>query len=85
MRPRFADSERRCYRPRLSGAAGMKDYRLYYLDRLSGHIDEVEEIAAASDSEAIALATQRSDQRAKELWHRHHKLKHWGEAPHFAD
>jgi hypothetical protein len=63
----------------------MKDYRLYYLDRLSGHIDEVEEIAAASDSEAMTLAAQRSDQRARELWHRHHKLKHWDEAMDLAD
>lgn len=61
----------------------MKDYRLYYLDRTSGHIDEVEEIAAASDSEALAMAAERSDPRARELWHRHHKLKHWDEAPQF--
>ncbi len=58
----------------------MKDYRLYYLDRVSGHIDEVEEIAAASDGEAISIAAERRGERAKELWHRHHKLKHWDEA-----
>lgn len=63
----------------------MKDYRLYYLDRLNGHIDEVEEIAAASDSEALAMAAARSDPRARELWHRHHKLKHWDEALDLAD
>jgi hypothetical protein len=58
----------------------MRDYRLYYLDRSSGHIDEVEEIAAVSDSEAIAMAAARGTERARELWHRHHKIKHWHEA-----
>ena len=63
----------------------MKHYRLYYLDRVSGHIDEVEEIAAASDGEAVELAALRNGQRPKELWHRHHKLKHWDEAFDLAD
>ena len=63
----------------------MKDYRLYYLDRLTGHIEEVEEIAAPGDSEAIVIATDRCDPRAKELWHRHHKLRHWDEALNLAD
>lgn len=58
----------------------MKDYRLYYLDRFSGHIDGVDEFAAGSDDEALAVATERSDGRAMELWHRHHKLRHWDEA-----
>ena len=57
----------------------MKEYRLYFLDRFSGHIDEVEEIAAAGDEEAVALAAARSSGRAMELWHRQHKLKHWDE------
>ena len=63
----------------------MKDYRLYYLDRLSGHIDEVEEFAASGDSEAIAFVAARPDLRAKELWHRHHKLKHWDDSLAVAD
>ena len=63
----------------------MKNYRLYYLDRLTGHIDEVEDIAATDDSEAIAMAAARPDHRARELWHRHHKLKHWDDALDLAD
>ena len=62
------------------GVARVKDYRLYYLDRFSGHIDGVVEFAAASDDQALAEATARRDGRAMELWHRHHKLRHWDEA-----
>ena len=58
----------------------MKDYRLYFLDRFNGHIDEVEEFTADGDDGAIALAAQKSNGRAMELWHRHHKLRHWDEA-----
>lgn len=58
----------------------MNDYRLYFLDGFSGHIDEVEEIEADGDEQAIALALARSGGRAMELWHRHHKLKHWDAA-----
>ena len=57
----------------------MKDYRLYFLDGYTGHIDEVEEIEAEGDEEALAKALARSGGRAMELWHRHHKLKHWDE------
>ena len=58
----------------------VKDYRLYFLDGYSGHIDAVEEFDAAGDEEAVALALARSNGRAMELWHRHHKLRHWDEA-----
>lgn len=61
------------------GFRPVKDYRLYFLDRFSGHIDGVEEFAADGDDRAIAVALQRSDGRAMELWHRHHKLRHWDE------
>ena len=58
----------------------MKDYRLYFLDGYSGHIGEVEEFDADGDEEAVALAVRKSNGRAMELWHRHHKLRHWDEA-----
>lgn len=58
----------------------MKDYHLFFLDRISGHIVEVEEFAASDDAEAIVRAAARSDLRPRELWHGHHKLKHWDEA-----
>lgn len=55
----------------------MKDYRLYLLDEFSGHIAEVREFDAVDDQAAIDRALQIGDQRAMELWHRNHKLKHW--------
>lgn len=55
----------------------MKDYRLYFLDDYSGHIDQVEEFDAAGDDEAVAVALSKSNGRPMELWHRHHKLRHW--------
>jgi len=58
----------------------LKDYRLYFLDRFSGHIDQVEEFTAEADEQAVGLAVERSDGRPMELWHRHHKLRHWEEA-----
>lgn len=58
----------------------MKDYRLYFLDGFSGHIDQVEEIEAKGDDEALAIAVARSGGRPTELWHRHRKLRHWDEA-----
>jgi hypothetical protein len=58
----------------------VKDYRLYFLDGYSGHIDEVEEFAAPGDEEAVAVATGKANGRPMELWHRHHKLRHWDEA-----
>lgn len=55
----------------------MKDYRLYLLDRFSGHIDEVREFDAADDDAALRRARTLGGDRAMELWHRHHKIKHW--------
>ena len=57
----------------------MKDYRLYLLDRFSGHIDEVREFAAETDDEALRRARALNGDRAMELWHRHHKIKHLDE------
>ena len=57
----------------------VKDYRLYFLDPYSGHIDEVEELVAEGDEQAIELAGRKGHGRAMELWHRHHKLRHWDE------
>lgn len=52
----------------------MTCYRLYYLDPFSGHIDRLEEIEAADEAEAIALASALPREVAVELWHESHKL-----------
>ena len=62
------------------GDREMQNYRLYYLDQQSGHIAEVEEFTAGSDAEAVAMAAARPTLRARELWHGHHKLKHWDDS-----
>jgi len=52
-------------------------YRLYYLDRFSGHIDHFREFEADGDEAAIDLAQSWSNGRPMELWNRHRKLKRW--------
>jgi hypothetical protein len=46
----------------------MPSYRLYLLNRYSGHIDGVEELVSADDVGAIALATERPRGVPAELW-----------------
>jgi hypothetical protein len=55
-------------------------YRLYYMDRFSGHIDHFREFEAEDDSAAIAIATSCANGWAMELWNRHRKLKCWDES-----
>ncbi len=64
-----------------SGGGSVLYYRLYYFDRLGGHIDHFREYEAESDSDAIALAEQWSDGRPMELWKRELRLKQWESAP----
>ena len=54
-------------------------YRLYFMDRFSGHIDHFREFEAEDDSAAIDMAAGWAQRRAMELWNRHRKLKHWDE------
>lgn len=61
----------------------MTDYRLYLLDRFSGHIEEVREFDAPDDDAAFDRALHEKDHRAMELWRRSHKLKHWDEGVFF--
>ncbi len=57
----------------------MAHYRLYLMDRFSGHIDHVREFEAADDADAICTAQGWHDGAPMELWSRHHKLKRWTE------
>ena len=55
-------------------------YRLYFMDRFSGHIDHFREFEAPDDKAALAAAEGWSNGSPMELWNRHRKLKHWNEA-----
>jgi hypothetical protein len=52
----------------------MADYRLYILDA-NDHIGRAIELAAEDDSEAIALARDRLDGEAAELWNLGRKVR----------
>lgn len=55
----------------------MGHYRLYFMDRFSGHIDHVREFEAVDDARAIETADDWHQGGPMELWSRHHKLKRW--------
>jgi hypothetical protein len=46
----------------------MPDYRLYFLDPDTGHIEGVEQFHTADDVEAICLVEDRRDPIPTELW-----------------
>jgi len=52
-------------------------YRLYFMDRFSGHIDHFREFEAEGDAAAIAEAELWNDGRTMELWNLHRRLKQW--------
>jgi hypothetical protein len=55
-------------------------YRLYFMDRFSGHIDHFREFEADGDSTAIELALGWRNGQPMELWNRQRKLKRWDQA-----
>jgi hypothetical protein len=55
----------------------MRYYRLYFMDRFSGHIDHFREFEAEDDSAALELAESWNDAQPMELWNRTRKLKRW--------
>ena len=55
----------------------MRYYRLYFMDRFSGHIDHFREFEAESDDSALQIAERWREERPMELWNRERKLKHW--------
>ena len=64
---------------RTPGGRGMVYYRLYFMDRFSGHIDHFREFEAEGDDTAIEIANSWRNGHAMELWNRHRKLKRWEE------
>ena len=55
----------------------MPGYRLYFMDRFSGHIEHRREFFAEDDAAAIATAESWSSGQPMELWEGEHKLKRW--------
>lgn len=63
----------------------MRYYRLYFMDRFSGHIDHFREFEAGTDDDAIVLAEQWRNGSPMELWNRHRKLRRWDDQATLAD
>jgi hypothetical protein len=59
----------------------MRYYRLYFIDRFSGHIDHFREFEAEDDAAALALAERWRGEGSMELWNRERKLKRWDPDP----
>jgi hypothetical protein len=55
----------------------MRYYRLYFMDRFSGHIDHFREFEAADDDAALAIAERWREDRSMELWNLERKLRQW--------
>ena len=55
----------------------MAGYRLYFLDRFSGHIQHRREFFADDDAEAMSIAAGWNTGGPMELWQSDHKLKRW--------
>jgi len=55
----------------------MAGYRLYFMDRFSGHIEHRREFLADDDATAISIAEGWSNGQPMELWEGGHKLKRW--------
>lgn len=52
-------------------------YRLYFMDRVSGHIDHFREFQAEDDDAALEIAERWRENVPMELWNLERKLKHW--------
>ena len=52
----------------------MSDYRLYFMEAFSGHIERFEEFDAADDVAAVVLAETRQGPLSLELWCSHRKV-----------
>jgi hypothetical protein len=55
----------------------MRYYRLYFLDRFSGHIDHFREFEAEDDHAAVGIAEGWINGSPMELWNRERKLQRW--------
>jgi hypothetical protein len=58
----------------------MRYYRLYFMDRFSGHIDHFREFEAEDDDSALTIAERWREDQPMELWNRERKLRRWDAA-----
>lgn len=66
--------------PPRRGCGTLGYYRLYFIDRSSGHIDHFREYEAEDDQAALAVAERWREDGPMELWNRDRKLKVWADA-----
>jgi len=59
----------------------MRYFRLYFMDRFSGHIEHFREFEADDDQAALAIAEAWREDGPMELRNRERKLRHWDSAP----
>lgn len=55
----------------------MGQYRLYFIDRFSGHIETSREFHADDDAAAVEAAAAMDKGQPMELWSRDRKIKRW--------
>lgn len=55
----------------------MAGYRLYFMDRFTGHIEHRREFFANDHASAMETAKSWGTGQAMELWEGEHKLKRW--------
>ncbi len=55
----------------------MGGYRLYFMDRFTGHIEHRREFLADDDTAAMTIARSWATGQPMELWLGTHKLKRW--------
>ncbi len=55
----------------------MPGYRLFFIDRFSGHIDRAHEFEADDDSAAIAVGEDAVGDHSIELWRGGRRLQSW--------
>ena len=55
----------------------MREYQLYLMDRLSGHIEHLHDFHVRDDSDAIRIAGVWRNEQPMELWEYGRKVERW--------
>ena len=66
---------------RHAGVGQMGGYRLYFMDRFSGHIERRHDFLAETDAAAATAAYKMFDGNPMELWLGSRKIKRWDAEP----